>query len=144
MPAEQNKAALRRIYEEVFNKGNLAVVDEVVTAEWIYRGAGGMELKGPAGFKEFVKTYRAAFPDLHLTAEDMVAEGEKVAHRITFRGTNTGEFMGMPPTGKQITVGVATISHFAGGREAETWQFADTASMYEQLGVARPMGQPKK
>jgi predicted ester cyclase len=133
MPAEQNKAALRRIYEEVFNKGNLAAVDEVVTADWIYHGAGGMELKGPAGFKEFVKTYRAAFPDLHLTAEDMVAEGEKVAHRITFRGTNTGEFMG-----------VATISHFVGGREAETWQFADTASMYEQLGVAPPMGQPKK
>jgi len=140
MSTEENKATLRRIIEEAFNKGNLAVTDELIATNYVYHGSGGQEFKGTEGFKQYVTMMRTAFPDLHMTIEDMVAEGDKVVHIAKMRGTHKGEIMGIAPTGKQLTISAVTISRFAGGKEAEAWTYADSLVMYQQLGVAPPMG----
>jgi steroid delta-isomerase-like uncharacterized protein len=136
MSTEQHKETLRRIYDEVFSKGNLGAVDELMAANYVLHGPGGTELKGPTGFKEFVRTLRAAFPDVQVTVEDMVAEGSEVAHRATLRGSHQGEFMGIPATGRQVEVSITTISRFADGQEVEAWESLDTARIYQQLGAA--------
>ena len=139
MSTEENKAVLRRNLEAL-NKGDLAIADETIHTNYVYHGSGGQEFKGPEGFKQFVTMLRTAFPDLHLTVEDMVAEGDKVAHRLTLRGTHKGDFMGMAPTGKQVTTTAITISRFVGGKEVEAWSNLDQLGMMQQMGVAPPMG----
>jgi predicted ester cyclase len=138
MSTEENKAVIRRIVEEAMNKGNLAVADEVIAPNYVYHGAGGQDFKGVEGFKQFMTIMRNAFPDLHSTVEDMVAEGDKVMHLGRIRGTFKGEMMGMAPTGKQIDITAATLSRFAGGKEVEAWQYIDTLAFYKQLGVSPP------
>jgi steroid delta-isomerase-like uncharacterized protein len=140
MSTEENKAILLRNCEEAFNKGNLAVADENIANNYVYHGSGGQEFKGQEGFKQFVTMLRTAFPDFHLTIEDMVAEGDKVAHRLTLRGTHKSDFMGIAPTGKQVTTTAITISSFAGGKEVEAWSSMDMLGMMQQMGVAPPMG----
>jgi len=139
MSTEENKAVLRR-NEEVFNKGNLAVADETIATNYILHGPGGQEFKGPEGFKQMVTMYRTAFPDLHVTIGNMVAEGDNVAHRLILRGTHKGDLMGIAPTGKQVTLSAITISRFAGGKEVEAWTNSDQLDMMQQLGIATPMG----
>jgi len=138
MSAEENKAVIRRIYEEVFNKGDLSVVPELIAPDYVVRAPGGQEYKGPEGFKQFITMTRTAFPDLHMTVEDIVAEGDKVAHCGNLRGTFKGEIMGIAPTGKQVTMTVTTISRFAGGKEVEARMNYDQLSMYQQMGVTPP------
>ena len=140
MSAEENKAVLHRLAEEIFNKGNISVVDEIIAPDYVFHGPVGMEYKGPEGFKQMVTMYRNAFPDLHMTVEDMVAEGDKVAHRLTIRGTHKGELMGIAPTGKQVTITGIIIVRFVGGKEVEAWSTMDLLGMMQQLGVAPPMG----
>lgn len=140
MSTEENKAMLRRNCEEALSKGDLAVADENMATNYVYHGSGGQEFKGPEGFKQLVTMLRTAFPDLHVTIEDMVAEGDKVAHRLTLRGTHKGDFMGMAPTGKQVTTTAITISRFAGGKEVEAWANLDQLGMMQQMGVVPPTG----
>jgi len=140
MSTEKNKAALRRVYDEIFNKGKLSVVDEVIAANYILHGVATIEVNGPEGFKQFVTMYRNAFPDLQATVVDMVAEGDKVAHSFTLRGTHKGALMGIAPTGKQVTLTGTTISRFAGGKEIEARMNADVLGLYQQLGVIPPIG----
>lgn len=102
--AGQNKAIARRYIEDAVEKGNLAVVDELIDADYIYHEPGIPETPGPEVMKQRIMMYRNAFPDLHITDKDMVAEGDKVAVRGTAHGTNKGKLMGMPPTGKPVTV----------------------------------------
>lgn len=83
---------------------------------------------------------RAAFPDLHVTVEDMVAEGDKVVARVTMSGTHKGEFMGIAPTGKQITVGIIEILRIAGGKVVEHWNVVDSLGMMQQLGAVPAPG----
>ena len=134
--SEQNKAIMRRIYDEVFSKGNLAVVDELVVKDVIEHEEGP---QGSEGLKQTVTMFRTAFPDLQFSVEDMIAEGDKVVSRITMRGTHKGEFMGIPATGKTITVQAIDIIRFANGKAVEHWGVTDSAAMMEQLGVAPPM-----
>ena len=141
MSTEENKAMIRRIYEEAFNKGDLAVADELMATNYVFHGPGGMEFKGPEGFKQFVTMMRTAFPDLHVAIDDLVAEGDRVVHRVTVRGTHKGEMMGIAPTGKQVTITAITISRFAGGKEVESWPSLDQLGMLQQMGVVPPMGQ---
>jgi predicted ester cyclase len=140
MSVEENKAAIRRIYEEVFNKGNLAVADEIIATNWVARAPGGQEYRDPDGFKQFITMTRNAFPDLQMTLEDIVAEGDKVAHCATLQGTFKGEIMGIAPTGKQVTMTTTTISRFEGGKEVEARMIYDQLSMYQQMGVSPPTG----
>lgn len=142
MSTEANKAVIRRIYEEVFNKGNLAAVDEVIAADYVYNGPGGRNVRGLAGFRELVTAFRAAFPDVCITVENMIAEGDYVAHRVSITGTHQGDLRGIAPTGKRVNLTTNTFSRFAGGKEAEVWEEADALSLLQQLGVAPPTGQP--
>ena len=142
MSTEANKAVNRRIYEEVFNKGNLAAVDELHAANFVLHGPGGVELKGSAEAKEYVKGFRAAFPDVCITVENMTAEGDYVADRVNITGTHRGNWRGIGPTGKRVTITCSFLSRFEGGRQAEVWEELDTLSFMEQLGVIPPTGQP--
>ena len=140
MSTEENKALVRRFYEEVFNKKNLAGLNAFVDPQIIEHALPPGLSAGSEGTRQFIGMYLAAFPDLHLTAEDMVAEGDEVAARFTMRGTHRGEFMGIPPTGKQVTMTGIQIVRIAGGRIAENWVNLDALGMLQQLGVIPAMG----
>ena len=138
MSVEENKAAVRRVWEEVMNKGDLAVADKLMATNYIFHAPGGVEANGPDGFKQFVTIYRTAFPDIHCTIDDMFGEGEKVVSRFTLRGTHNGDLMGIAPTGKTTAIAGIVISRFAGGKEVEAWGSYDSLAMYQQLGVTPP------
>jgi predicted ester cyclase len=144
MSTEANKTVLRRIYEEVFNKGNLEAVDDLHAANFAYHGPGGVELKGRAEAKEYVRAFRAAFPDVRVTTENMVAEGDYVADRTIITGTHRGDFQGIAPTGKRVTVVGNALNRFAGDKQVEVWMEFDTLGLMQQLGVIPPTGQPGK
>lgn len=133
--SEQNKALSRRLIEEVFNKANLSAVDEIYAATHVnYDAPPGMP-SGVEGTKQFIGMYRAAFPDLHTTIDDQIAEGDKVVTRWTAQGTNTGSLLGMPPTNKRAIITGITIDRVAGRKIAETWNSFDQLSMLQQLGL---------
>ena len=130
------KTIARYFIAEAFNTGNLAPADEWIAADFVNHDPGTPALPtGPEGYKQLASGYRAAFPDIHLTIDDLLAEGDKVAGRWTARGTNTGSLMGMPPTGKQITVTGTSILTFAGGKVVAHHTNWDTLGMLQQLGV---------
>jgi steroid delta-isomerase-like uncharacterized protein len=138
VPAEENKALLQRAYEQIFNRGNLDQIEEFVSADLVDHETPppGMEgLEGIEVLRQFVKVYRDAFPDLRFTAEDIIAEGDKVAARITMRGTHQGEFMGVAPTGNRIEVTGIDIVRFEGGKMVEHWANSDELGMMQQLGI---------
>lgn len=95
------------------------------------------EVRGPEGMKQFVTMYRTAFPDYACTIADQIAEGDKVVTRWTVRGTQRGELMGIPATGKQVTLPGVVIDRLANGQLAETWFQADVLGMLQQLGVVQ-------
>jgi len=137
MSTEQNKTFVRRYWEQVWNQGNLAVVDELIASDF-----DGHPLpsdpdfgRGPAGQKQLVGMYRTAFPDLHMTIEDMTAEGDRVVVRWTVRGTQTGEMMGIPATGKPTTVTGMFLNRLAAGKIVEGWGNFDALGMMQQLGL---------
>jgi steroid delta-isomerase-like uncharacterized protein len=138
MSIEENKAIFRRIVEEGFNKGNLAIVDELVATDHVNHTD---NVHGPEEYKQFITMYRTAFPDLHMTVEDQIAEGDKVVNRWTSRGTHKGDLMGIPPTGKQITVMGMYVARITGGKIMEEWGNFDALGMMQQLGVVPPPGQ---
>jgi len=122
MSTETNKAALRRLYEELFNKKSLAVIDELYAADYIDHSMPPGLPPGPAGIKLFIGVFFAAFSDMNFTVENMIAEGDMVAARGTVRATHTGEFQGLPPTGKQVTVpSLDFVRCNADGKFAEHW-----------------------
>ena len=133
MSTEENKAIIRRYFEELFNQGNLSVADEII-AEGYQSTLPGVG-PGPDGQKQFYQMYQAAFPNLHFTIEDMIAEGDKVVTRWTARATHQGEFQGIAPTGKQVTVSGISIDRIADGKMQETWTNYDQLGMLQQLGV---------
>lgn len=138
MSMEQNKATIRRWYLEIFNQNQLALADELNTANYIshdvYAPPGGYG-QGPQATKNIVSLYRAAFPDVHFTIDAQVADGDKVATRWTATGTNTGSLNGMPPTGQRIMITGISIERFENGQIAETWVNWDFMGMLQQLGV---------
>ena len=133
--SEANKALVRRFYEEVLEKGNLTLVDELFASNYVYHEPTVGEVKGPEGIKQLAAMYRTAFPDLRMRIEDLVAEGDKVVSRWTGRGTHLGELMGVAPTGKQMTVTGMVISRIIGGKFVEDWENYDTLGMMQQLGA---------
>jgi len=138
---EQNTAVEQRIIREM-NQGNYEIVDELFAPDFVYHGPFGIETKGLASFTQAGAGLLAAFPDFHMTVEDMFGVSDKVATRLTLRCTHKGDFAGVRPTGKQITVVAALITRFTDGKEVEAWDIWDTASLFQQLGVVPPMGQP--
>lgn len=132
--SEQNKMLVRRVIDEVYNEGNLALVDELAAGDFVVYTP-SQEIHGRAGAKQYVATLRTGFPDLHITIEDQVAEGDKVVTRWIARGTHTGEFQGIPPTGKQVRVTGTDIDRIANGKAIECWTNVDELGMMQQLGV---------
>jgi steroid delta-isomerase-like uncharacterized protein len=130
-----NEAIVRRLIEEVFNRGETGALAEVVAVDHVGHGPFG-DHYGPDGIRLTVTEYRVAFPDLQVTIEDLVAAGDRVARRFTVRGTHAGSFIGIPPTGRAVTVTGIAIDRFAGGRVAESWISIDTLNLLRQLGVS--------
>ena len=141
MSTEANKTSARRFYDEVFNKKNRAAIDEFIDPNQVDHAAPPGTPGGLAGAKQTIGMYLTAFPDLHFTVEDMIAEGDKLVARLTVRGTQQGAFMGIPPTGKHVTVTAIDISRMAGGKSVEHWIEMDTLGMMQQLGVIPAPGQ---
>jgi steroid delta-isomerase-like uncharacterized protein len=135
--SEENKAIIRRFVEEAFNEGNLDVADEVYAPDFVSHESTGPVGRDPEYVKQFVGTYRGAFPDGHTTFEDVIAEGDRVAYRWSFRGTHRGELMGIPPTGKEVTITGITVERISGGRIEEEWNNFDRLGLLRQLGVVQ-------
>jgi steroid delta-isomerase-like uncharacterized protein len=141
MSTEANKAVQRRIVAEFINKGNLAVATELVAEDHVGLEPSPPRGPGRAGMVASLDTMRAAFPDLEYTIEEQVAEGDTVACYIIFRGTHLGPFMGIPPTGKRVTVPSMGFDYFRDGQCAQTRLLIDSMSMMQQLGVIPAPGQ---
>ena len=137
MSSETNKTLSRRFFEEVFSKGNLNVLDEMIARDHVNSGPGTIAglPTGPEGTKQLVTVYRNAFPDLHFTVDEQIAEGDKVVTRWTADGTHKGELQGIPATGKVSTVTGIAIDRIVNGKIAESWGIFDQFGMMQQLGV---------
>jgi len=132
---DANIASCKRFYAEVANKGNVALVDEFASEDFIeHEEFPGLEPTRD-GVKQFFTMMRAAFPDLHFDVEFFMADGDKVAAYLTINGTHKGEFMGMAPTGNKISVRTVDIIRMKDGKAVEHWGVSDTMAMMEQLGV---------
>jgi steroid delta-isomerase-like uncharacterized protein len=126
----------RRLIVEVWNRGNFAVVDEVVASDYLgHSSTPAGETHGPAGYKQFYASLRKAFSDLRVTVEDQIAEGDKVVTRWTARGTHLGDFRGIPPTGQHGAITGVTIDRIANGKVVECWTNADDLGMLRLLGI---------
>jgi len=133
MTTETNKALVVRFVDEFWSKGNLAAADELMAPDADIQQP---QVGGAAGLKAFNTTIRAAFPDWYSTAEELIAEGDRVAERWTGRGTHQGEFQGIPPTGKQVAVPGVVFYRIRDGRITEFRGSFDMLTMLQQLGVA--------
>jgi len=140
MSIEDNKVAVKRFLEEVFNKRNPAYVDASCAPTIIHHGL-TPGLTGIEGTKRAAGMYLAAFPDLHFTFEDLIAEGDKVVVRWTSRGTQQGDLMGIPPTGKQFSTTGIEIYRFEDSKIVEHWLESDALGMLQQLGAVPTPGQ---
>lgn len=133
---ETNKAQFRRTYEEMFNQGNLAIVEELIAPDFLnHEVPPGMNNRGPESMRRVVMMLRTAFPDLHFTIEELVAEGDTVAGRVTLSGTHQGPFMGMAPTGRSVQQVSMHFVRFRDGKGIEHRVVRDDLSMMRQLGV---------
>ena len=138
MSTEDNKAHVHRGFEAV-NQKNLAVFDELLTPDVVFHNASAT-MQGLEAYKQFLSMYMTAFPDLHFTIEDMIAEGDTVVARFTTRGTHQGNLMGIPPTGKQVSGTGMFIDRIVNGKGVEQWFHTDDLGLLQQLGVIPAMG----
>jgi steroid delta-isomerase-like uncharacterized protein len=141
MSPEENKALARRELEEIFAaKGNLDAAEEIYAPHYIsHQPPAEEDLSGPEAIKQFAAGMRQAFPDLEITIEEQIAEGDKVLTRFRTRGTHQGELWGIPPTGKEVEITNMSMCRIEGGKMAEEWPAPDRLGMMQQLGV---IGQP--
>ena len=134
--SEQNKTNVRRLFEELWNKGNLAVADELIAPTYMHHDASTPDAgRGPESEKKRVTLYRTAFPDFRLTIEDLIAEGETIVARWACRGTHQGDLNGIAPTGKQFVISGVSIMRLAGGKFTEGWINWDAMGLMQQLGA---------
>jgi steroid delta-isomerase-like uncharacterized protein len=130
MAIEANKALVRRFYDEVINARNLDAIGTLLTPDFVHNG----EARGQAGQRAAIETLFTAFPDMRAMIDGMVAEGDEVAARMTWRGTHQGPFMGIAPTGREISFASVVIMRIAGGRLAQAWITEDDLGILRQIG----------
>jgi len=136
MATEQDKALIRRFIEELFNQGNMSLADEILAPNFVENEQLPPGIpNGREGVKVMSTMLRSAFPDFKATIEDILAEGDKVVIRMTWSGTHKGEFMGIPATGKSISIGVIDIIRIAGGKLVEHWGQMDSMGLMQQIGA---------
>jgi predicted ester cyclase len=133
MSIEDNKALVRRFYGEGVHSP--ALFDELLAPAYLLHFPGSPPISGIEQAKQMMVRYTTAFPDLQLTTEDLIAEGDKVAIRNTWRGTHQGVFQGLPPTGKHVTFTGTDIFRCIGGKIAEQWADLDALGLMQQIGV---------
>ena len=133
---KENAHGSQRVIEEIFGAGNYELAHELIGAEAIGHDSARPEpVTGPGGVIEAARGYRDAFPDLRLTAEQVIADGDYVAVRWTARGTHRGDLFGIAPTGKETTVTGITIDRWQDGKIQESWTSWDTLGLLQQLGA---------
>lgn len=135
MAVEENKAIVRRINEEMVSQNKLALADELFAETVVDHSALPGLPPNREGLKQLFAMFHTAFSGFHVTIEDQVAEGDKVATRKTFHGRHTGDYYGIPPTNKQVSFGVIDILRIADGKVAEGWAVVDQLGLMQQLGV---------
>lgn len=140
MSTEANKTLVRRFIEDVYNQGNLQVVDDLFGPDFTIPDVLPPVPPGPENIKQHVTAWRNAFPDIHVTLEDLIAEEDKVVYRWTVRGTHQGAFMGAPGTGRTVTTAGIVILRVANGRFVELWQSYDRLDFLRQLGLLPQSG----
>ena len=140
--SEANKAVVRRYVEEFSNQGNPVLVNELFSAESIYHGANFPELRGREARRQYFASLRRAFPDFHLTVDELIAEGDKVALGWSFSGTHRGEWWGVAPTGKTVSFSGTSIFRIAGGMITEEFIHWDALGYMQQIGVVSALAQP--
>ena len=138
MSTETNKALARRWIEEVWNKGELSLIEELIAPSYVLHDPTRPGLKGREGIRESITGFRAAFPDLHFTLEDQLAEGDQVVIRYTVRGTHRGPVMGIPATGTHGTLTGIDIYRISHGKIEEAWSNWDTLGMLRQMDILPP------
>jgi steroid delta-isomerase-like uncharacterized protein len=142
--SDANKNVVRRLFEEVWSKGNLSVADELFAPSYTHHDPSTPDVgRGPESEKLRATLYRTAFPDLRLTIEDLIAEGETVMARWSCRGTHKGDLGGIAPTGKQFTISGISIARFASGKMVEGWINWDALGLMQQLGVVPELAKAK-
>jgi steroid delta-isomerase-like uncharacterized protein len=136
MSVEQDKALVRQFIDEIFNRGNMSMVDELFAADFVEHEELPPGIpRDREGVIQLTSMLRSAFPDFKATIDDIIAEGDKVVIRQTWSGTQKGEFMGIPPTGKSVSIGVIDIIRMADGKVMEHWGQMDSMGMMQQLGA---------
>ena len=138
MSIEQNKATARRWFADIITQGKLDVADEIFAANHVAHdphGPPGGWPNGPESLKTLAGPFRAAFPDLRVTIEDQIAEGDKVVTRWTARGTHSGPLKGMPATGNTVAVTGANVARLSDGKIVESWFNFDMLTLLQQLGA---------
>lgn len=138
MSAEENKALVRRLVE-AWNTRNWGVLDELMVSDCVDHYALPGQKPGREGYREAQISVTNAFPDIKFTIEDMIAEGDKVVVRLTFSGTQRGEFFGFAPTNKRVTVPEISIWRVVSGKLVEEWGFSDRLGVLQQLGLSPPI-----
>ena len=140
MSLEENKAIVRRYLEEAWNRGNVGILDELMAPSYARYMSGQAAPLDREGQKQRIAGFHQALPDLHLTIEDLIAEGDRVVFRITVHGTHQGILMGIAPTGKQMSVSAIDIARIVEGKIVEHWGQIDTFGLLHQLGALPPRG----
>ncbi len=142
--SENNKAIVRRLIEELWNKGNLSLADQLFAPNYQHHDASSPDFgRGPESEKKRATLYRTAFPDIHLMIEDIIAEGETVMTRWSCHGTHKGDLNGIAPTGKQFTISGVTIARLANGKMTEGYVNWDALGLMQQLGVVPELAKTK-
>lgn len=141
MTPEHNKALVRRLFDDVINRGDLERADDLVYVGFVEHNPTPGQTAGLAGFKQVLTMLRAAFPNFGITIDELVAEGDKVAVRLTARGDHHGAFQGIPPTGRRVEWEGISMLRIADGQVVERWFHGDVLGLRQQLGGPTP-GQP--
>ncbi|GAC1396344.1 MAG: ester cyclase [Chloroflexota bacterium] len=135
MSTEGNKAIVHRYVEDGYNRGNMAVFDELFAVDFVNHDPAQPAIRDREGLKALCQAQRAAFADVRTTIDEMLIDGDRVVKRFMVRGTHTGTFNGIPPTGKQFTLAGIDILRVVDGQIREIWWGYDTLGMLQQLGV---------
>lgn len=135
MSVREHKAIFERFWSELWNQWRFELIPELLSPEIVFRGSLGVDVRGHEGFREYMETVRQAFPDFHNTIESLIAEGDRAAARLTYRGTHSGPLFGHAPTGRRIEYAGAAFFRIADGKIAEGWVLGDTMALWKQLGM---------
>ena len=138
--SDGNKALLQRFYDEVINGRNLDLIDELLSDDFVEHEEFPGIPPTREGVKQTFSMFYAAFPDIHFRVDELLAEGDVVAARVTITGTHEGEFMGVPATGRSVEIAAMDLVSFRDGRATAHWGVGDMVSLLQQLGVMQPPG----